>query len=335
MKRFYLKENLKTYSEFTSLNEEINIENQQETSISGQDIEGDVITGDNLSGEIDTILDKLKELEDGIEEELAVKYLGLIEDRDLFEEEDGAMAKIKDFVFVAPKVTKMQKKANKIRLNKEVLDMTVQNPEIDGKKKKSLEQKRDGLKDQLKDLENAVTQYQKDNGGKYSARKLAKTKIEGQLAAIKKKTGMSDDPKQQKSLAQDAKELAVRYKEEVAATKEIADADKPSPEEVAKAKADEIKTQRKELIDKKESTDDKKAQATLQVEIETLNVKIAALEKEGEAEAKQDLKDAKAKLAEIESGGAEAEAGAEGEAGAKGYNESEFDGSGRSLPIAE
>lgn len=304
MKRIYLKEGLKTYNEFTALNESADFEINPESRVDStdQNIEEPAITGDNLSTEIDTILDKLKELEDGIEEELSLKYLGLIENRELLEAEDSAIAKIKDFLIVAPKVVKMQKKANKVRLNKEVLTMAANNPEIDGKKKESLKAKVNGLKDQLRDLENAVDTYQKDAGGAYSSRKLKMTKIEGQLGAIKKKTGMSDDPSQQKTLQQDAQELSKRYKEEVAATKEIADADKPNPEEVKDFQIKELQKKKQPLTDKKEETTDEKAKATLDVAIAEIDLKIAGIKNEGEADAKKELADAKQKLADIEAG---------------------------------
>lgn len=181
-----------------------------------------------INSDIDTILSKLKELEDNMDE-MVSSYEELstsLNEEELNEDEAG---KLKDFVFVAPKVRKMQQKANKIRLNKVDLEFAIANAPSD--KKKRLEGKAKDLGKDITELEDSIDDYQKDSGSSYSLKVKSMERIKGKLAAIKRKTGLNDDPKKKADLKRQMQTLADNFKEEAAAAKEL-QKDGPSREEI-------------------------------------------------------------------------------------------------------
>ena len=186
----------------------------------------------DINSDIDTILTKLKDLEDNIEEALNSyeEYATILDEGELNEDS----GKIKDFVFIAPRVRKMQQKANKIRLNKVDLDFAIANAPSD--KKKRLQAKAKDLGKDVTELEDSIDDYQKDSGATYSLKVKNMARIKGKLAAIKRKTGLEDDPNKKHDLKRQMQTLADDFKDEAEAAKELQDK-APSAEEVKAAKA--------------------------------------------------------------------------------------------------
>ena len=191
----------------------------------------------DINSDIDTILTKLKDLEDNIEEALNSyeEYATILDEGELNED----AGKIKDFVFIAPRVRKMQQKANKIRLNKVDLDFAIANAPSD--KKKRLQAKAKDLGKDVTELEDSIDDYQKDSGASYSLKVKNMERIKGKLSAIKRKTGLEDDPKKKHDLKRQMQTLADDFKDEAEAAKELQDK-APSAEEVKAAKANKAKT---------------------------------------------------------------------------------------------
>ena len=191
----------------------------------------------NISTDIDTILSKLKDLEDKMDEDDSGYYFDLVSN--VNEAGDDAMGKIKDFMIVAPKIRKLQQKANKIKINKVDMQFAADTaPDPD--KKDSIKDKIAPLTDMIKELETQIDTYQKDSGGPYSLKIKNMTRIKGNLEMIKRQTGMSDDPKEKSSLKDRMAKLAGRYKEEVVAAKELKK-EGPSPAEIYKQTADQLR----------------------------------------------------------------------------------------------
>lgn len=213
-KTLILNEKVLTISEWLTENQPGEIQTTQTTDI---------------KSDIDTILAKLKDLEDNIEEALHIyeEYSTILNEEELNEDETG---KIKDFVFIAPRVRKMQQKANKIRLNKVDLDFAIANAPSD--KKKRIQAKAKDLGKDVTELEDSIDDYQKDSGATYSLKVKNMERIKGKLAAIKRKTGLEDDPKKKTDLRRQMQTLADDFKDEAEAAKELQDKEGPSKEEI-------------------------------------------------------------------------------------------------------
>ena len=284
-KTLILNEKVLTISEWLTENQPGEIQTTQTTDI---------------KSDIDTILTKLKDLEDNIEEALNSyeEYVTTLNENELNEDEAG---KIKDFVFIAPRVRKMQQKANKIRLNKVDLDFAIANAPSD--KKKRLQAKAKDLGKDVTELEDSIDDYQKDSGATYSLKIKNMERIKGKLSAIKRKTGLEDDPNKKADLKRQMQTLADGFKDEAEAAKELQDKEGPSKEEMAKEK---FKNQKEALI------------------------KQGFKRGEGpEGSDKKTIKDPEGNAIvfhkpEVETGGIDT---------GSGYNESQFDGSGRQAPI--
>lgn len=193
----------------------------------------------DIASDIDTILAKLKDLEDNMDE-MVSSYEELsttLNEDELNEDEAG---KLKDFVFVAPKVRKMQQKANKIRINKVDLEFAIANAPSD--KKQRLQAKAQDLGKDITELENSIDDYQKDAGSSYSLKVKTMERIKGKLGAIKRKTGLEDDPEKKTNLKKQMQALADDFKEEAAAAKELQKKG-PSTEDV-KAEQDRLKKEK-------------------------------------------------------------------------------------------
>jgi len=192
----------------------------------------------DITSDIDTILTKLKDLEDNIEEALNSyeEYATTLKEDELNEDElnEDEAGKIKDFVFIAPRVRKMQQKANKIRLNKVDLDFAIANAPSD--KKKRLQAKAKDLGKDVTELEDSIDDYQKDSGATYSLKIKNMERIKGKLSAIKRKTGLEDDPNKKADLKRQMQTLADGFKDEAEAAKELQDKEGPSKAEIKKEK---------------------------------------------------------------------------------------------------
>ena len=198
--------------------------NENETSPTNEKPRADVDsteTNTDLSKEIDVILDKLKDLEDGLNEELLGYFENLLDGLHEAKDEGLSLKKIKDFMITAPKIRKMQQKANQMRLNQ--IDLEFAKANASGDRAKQIGTKTDGLSNNIKELESDIDTFAKDHGMAYSQRVKNMTRIKGKMQVLKKKTGMSDNPKQKSSLKNRMLGLKSSYEEEVEAAKVLQD----------------------------------------------------------------------------------------------------------------
>jgi hypothetical protein len=189
---------------------------------------------EEIMNDIDTIMTHLSQLGTQVKEELESIDDSVINEAGT----ETAMDKVKDFLF-APKYRSMQAKVNKMKMN--ALDIKLTADNLSGKegtpekaKKDMLITKKATLDTQIKDLQSAVDDKAKERGS-YVQKVLSTEKIKGQMDLVKRASGQEDDPAKKKSLADSAKELAARYKEEQEAVKDLKDKAEPTPEEKAEA----------------------------------------------------------------------------------------------------
>jgi hypothetical protein len=213
---------------FNKVNEELTESpaiNTEVADVTVADVDAD---RSNMIGDIDNIMTSLETLASELTEELAIELEDL--------NEAGVVDKAGDFIkswITGMKATKAQGKVNKIKMN--YADLKFAADTAKGDKSTNLDKKATAVKDQAKDLQTLVDQKFAASGA-YVASKLAAAKIAGQIEIIKRTTGMEDDPKKKTALKDKMAELAGKYKEEVAATKELDDENK-----------EEIKAKKKEL----------------------------------------------------------------------------------------
>jgi hypothetical protein len=193
---------------------------------------------EEIMNDIDTIMTHLSQLGTQVKEELESIGDSVINEAGT----ETAMDKVKDFLF-APKYRSMQAKVNKMKMN--ALDIKLTADNLSGKegtpekaKKDMLTTKKATLDTQIKDLQSAVDDKAKERGS-YVQKVLSTEKIKGQMDLVKRASGQEDDPAKKKSLADSARELAARYKEEQEAVKDLKDKAEPTPEE--KAEAEKLK----------------------------------------------------------------------------------------------
>ena len=189
---------------------------------------------EEIMNDIDTIMTHLSQLGTQVKEELESIDDSVINEAGT----ETAMDKVKDFLF-APKYRSMQAKVNKMKMN--ALDIKLTADNLSGKegtpekaKKDMLITKKTTLDNQIKDLQSAVDTKAQERGS-YVQKVLSTEKIKGQMDLVKRASGQEDDPAKKKSLADSAKELAARYKEEQDAVKDLKDKAEPTPEEKAEA----------------------------------------------------------------------------------------------------
>ena len=216
---------------FNKVNEELAVSptiNTEVADIAVTDVDAD---RSNMIGDIDTIMTSLETLASELTEELAIEL------EDLNEAGKSITDKAGDFIkswITGMKATKAQGKVNKIKMN--ASDLRFAADTAKDSNSGNLDKKATAAKDQAKDLQTLVDKKFAASGS-YVTNKLQAAKIAGQIEIIKRTTGMEDDPKKKAALKDKMVELAVKYKEEVAATKELEDENK----EVIAAKKKEVK----------------------------------------------------------------------------------------------
>jgi len=192
----------------------------------------------NMIGDIDNIMTSLETLASELTEELSIEL----------EVNEGAGDMVMSFIN-GMKASKAQAKVNKIKMN--AADLEFAADKFDGDKKKSIKAKSDKVKLQAKDLQTMVDDRFSGKGN-YVDSKLHKAKIEGQIAIIKRTSGMEDDPSKKSDMKTKMSELTNKYKEESKALKALEDGEK---EALAKAKEDLADAPKEDKTDDK--TDDK------------------------------------------------------------------------------
>ena len=234
---------------------------------------------DDLSTEIDTILDKLKELENGIEEELES-----IKSQEL-NEVGGALAAaggktvdfIKDFMR-SRKVKSNQVKANAIKMQKAKADL--QKKEVEPEQKEKIKNKIDKFKETIDKIEGQIDQMAE---GPMSKRVKSTYRIQGNMEVAKILASGGQDKKEQIA------KLQKQLKDEVAATKKLADDNKDA---IAKMKKDQAakkdgEAPKEEPEDKKKDIEDKANKA---MDKEKADAKAAGDKAKADAKAKDSKK---------------------------------------------
>ena len=169
-------------------------------------------TAADISTDVDTIINSLETLANELTEELNLIQI----------DEAGAVDFITAWI-TSIKAVNNQKKVNKIKMN--AADLSFAAEKAEGPKKKALQDKSTAVNSQAAELQKMVDDRFSGKGGIVD-RKLAKTKIEGQLEIIKRTSGMEDDPSVQSDLKTKMRELANKYKEEEAAIAKLEDDNK-------------------------------------------------------------------------------------------------------------
>ena len=259
---------------FSKVNEELAVSptiNTEVADVAVTDVDAD---RSNMIGDIDTIMTSLETLASELTEELAIEL------EDLNEAGKSITDKAGDFIkswITGMKATKAQGKVNKIKMN--ASDLRFAADTAKDSNSGNLDKKATAAKEQAKDLQ-ALVDKKFAASGSYVANKLQASKIAGQIEIIKRTTGMEDDPKKKAALKDKMVELAVKYKEEVAATKELEDENKEviaANKKNKKANGDTIEDDEQDtLVDKDNRTDaEKQADAAKEEETRKATLKNA------------------------------------------------------------
>jgi colicin import membrane protein len=199
-----------------------------------------------LVGDVDTIISSLDTLVKELTEEL---------DSPEFNEVNEAVpegpSKVWQWMWWMPKARKAQQKVNKIKLNVTDMEAAAEDaPDTDQRSK--INAKAQIAKEQASELQTLVDDKYGEKG-ELVKRALHNEKIAGQIASIKRATGLEDDPNKKASYKEKMAELQQKYKEDQAAIKEL----EPSEED----KAAEKERKQKELDDAKAKQDKLNADA--------------------------------------------------------------------------
>lgn len=180
-----------------------------------------------MSTEVDTIINSLETLASQLSEDL--------------EKEDVEITEgfLKSWM-ISMQAAKAQKKINKIRMNSADLEFAAVN--ATGDKRDVLMAKSDAVKDQAAELQSLVDDRFAGKGAIVDKR-ISKEKIKGQLAIIKRTSGMEDNPDKKRDLRAKMQELNNKYSEERQAIKDLEDKN-----------SDEIKKQKEKMAAGRETT---------------------------------------------------------------------------------
>ena len=240
---------------------------------------------EEIMNDIDTIMTHLSQLGTQVKEELESIDDSVINEAGT----ETAMDKVKDFLF-APKYRSMQAKVNKMKMN--ALDIKLTADNLSSKegtpekaKKDMLTTKKATLDTQIDNLQKAVDDKAKERGS-YVQKVLSTEKIKGQMDLVKRASGQEDDPAKKKSLADSAKELAARYKEEQEAVKDLKDKAEPTPEE--KAEAEKLKADKAAKAKEDEEAAAKAKEDAIAADKKAADDKAAADKAEADKAAKKD-----------------------------------------------
>jgi DNA repair exonuclease SbcCD ATPase subunit len=194
----------------------------KEAPESSSNVQSDVSAGDGLSQEIDTILDKLKDLEDSIDESVVTSI-----------NEMNPVAFIKDWM-KSGKVKSMQMQANKLKISQADMQLASRQEGLDDKKKEMIKQKLDGMGDQIDQIEDSVDQMAE---GPMSSKAASITRAQGNLKVTKLKLKGADG-KGKASLKARMEKINKTLNDEIAAMKELADKNKDNIKDAKQKKKD-------------------------------------------------------------------------------------------------
>ena len=230
-----------------------------------------------MSSDVDTIMTSLETLARELAEELSSPEFD-----DLNEIESKGNTKVWQWIWWMPKARKAQAKVNKIKLN--ITDMA--SAAADAKntdQQEVLDKKVTNAKNDVKDLQKMVDDKFSVKG-KLVQRALHNEKIIGQIAAIKRATGLEDDPEKIATYKDKMAELQQKYKDDLEAIEELepskadikAEKDRKTKEDndkkIAKDKQDALDAQENE-------TPEQKAEREKTEKIEAAQITIDATKK--------------------------------------------------------
>jgi hypothetical protein len=188
----------------------------------------------SLSRDVDTIIDSLGSLVKELTEELDSPEFNEVNEADA----EGP-SKVWQWIWWMPKARKAQQKVNKIKLN--VTDMEAASSDAPDK------DQRDKISAKASIARDQAGELQKMIDDKYGAKgelvkkALSSEKIAGQIASIKRATGLEDTPEKIASYKEKMAELQVKYKEDQAAITELEPSEEDKKAEIAKKKAEQKK----------------------------------------------------------------------------------------------
>lgn len=241
----------------------------------------------DLSSEIDIILNKLKDLENNLEEDLKIIKREELNEAGAAAVGGAAVDFIKDFM-KSRKVKSSQVKANGIKMQKAKAD--IQKGEVEPAKKEKLKKQIDKFKESIDKIEGTIDQMA---DGPMSKRVKNTYRIQGNMEVAKVLAKGGRDNKKQIA------KLNKKLKDEVAATKKLADENKDA---IAKMKKDQAAkkdseakkdTPKKEPEVKKEPKDKKKEiedKANKAMDKEKADAKAAGDKAKADAKAKDSKK---------------------------------------------
>jgi hypothetical protein len=201
--------------------------------------------------------------------------------------EDGAAApgKVMQWIWWMPKARKAQAKINKIKLN--IVDMESAAADApDAQQRARINAKAKLAKDQVPELQKMLHDKFSDKGTLVQ-KAISSEKLAGQIASIRRATGLEDDPEVKATYKDKMIELQAKYKEDEAAIRQL----EPSDED---KKAEKERRER-------EAEDNRKRQETLDADAKKSREDLAKADSKSEKSAeeieqdKHDALDAEAK----------------------------------------
>ena len=201
-----------------------------------------------LVGDVDTIISSLDTLVKELTEELDSPEFNEVNEADA--EGPGV---VMQWIWWMPKARKAQQKVNKIKLN--VTDMEAAASDAPDKEQKAkISAKATIARDQADQLQKMVDDKYGAKGSLVQ-KALSSEKIAGQIASIKRATGLEDDPEKIASYKEKMAELQGKYKEDQEAIKELEPSDADKEAEIAKKKAEQKKKDDKKIAQDKLNAD--------------------------------------------------------------------------------
>ena len=192
-----------------------------------------------ISNDVDTIMTSLETLAKELTEELDGEDFTEVNEADA----EGPST-VMQWMWWMPKARKAQAKVNKIKLN--VTDMEAAAEDAgDTAQKAKITAKAKIARDQAGELQKMVDDKFKSKGELVS-RVLHNEKIAGQIASIKRATGLEDDPEKVASYKEKMSELQQKYKEDQAAIAELEPSKEDKEKEAARKQKEEADAKAKQ-----------------------------------------------------------------------------------------
>lgn len=185
-----------------------------------------------LSGDVDTIINSLGTLVKELTEELDSP-----EFNELNEADAEGPSKVWQWIWWMPKARKAQQKVNKIKLNITDMEAAAEDAK-DADQRSKINAKAQIAKEQASELQSLVDDKYGAKGDLVK-RALHSEKIAGQIASIKRATGLEDDPEKVASYKEKMTELQQKYKEDQVAIAELEPSEEDKKAEIERKKEEQ------------------------------------------------------------------------------------------------